>query len=71
ETYYEKVYEDKQYTYLISGCKERAQKNYRHTCEEANAKWLIKKGLISEPYFYEIPEPGEQFEYIVVENDLS
>ncbi|CAG8748300.1 20648_t:CDS:2, partial [Rhizophagus irregularis] len=43
----------------------------RHTREEADAKRLIKKGLTPEPYLYEIPEPGERFEYIVVENDLS
>jgi DNA polymerase elongation subunit (family B) len=43
----------------------------RHTREEADAKRLIKKGLTSEPYLYEIPEPGERFEYIVVENDSS
>ncbi|PKK59165.1 DNA/RNA polymerase [Rhizophagus irregularis] len=30
-----------------------------------------KSGLTPEPYLYEIPEPGEQFEYVVVENDLS
>ncbi|PKY52302.1 DNA/RNA polymerase, partial [Rhizophagus irregularis] len=41
----------------------------RHTREEADAKWRIKKGLTPEPYLYEIPEPGERFEYIVVEND--
>ncbi|CAG8804568.1 29659_t:CDS:2, partial [Racocetra persica] len=28
-------------------------------------------GLTPEPYLYEIPEPGECFEYIVVENDSS
>src|ERR1044072_7560722 len=43
----------------------------RHTREEANAKRRIKKGLIPKPYLYEIPEPGERFEYIVVENDSS
>src|SRR3954449_2523237 len=43
----------------------------RHTREEADAKRRIKKGLTPEPYLYEIPEPGECFEYIVVENDLS
>jgi hypothetical protein len=43
----------------------------RHTREEADAKRCIKKGLTPEPYLYEIPEPGERFEYIVVENDLS
>src|SRR5688572_19109044 len=43
----------------------------RHTREEADAKRLIKKGLTPEPYLYEIPEPGERFEFIVVENDLS
>ncbi|CAI2195035.1 5636_t:CDS:2, partial [Funneliformis geosporum] len=43
----------------------------RHTHEGANAKRRIKKGLIPEPYLYEIPEPGERFEYIVVENDSS
>ncbi|CAI2163527.1 15601_t:CDS:2, partial [Funneliformis geosporum] len=31
----------------------------RHTREEVDAKRLIKKGLTSEPYLYEIPEPGE------------
>ncbi|CAG8564252.1 11880_t:CDS:2 [Cetraspora pellucida] len=30
-----------------------------------------KSGLTPEPYLYEISEPGERFEYIVVENDLS
>src|ERR1041384_6124576 len=30
-----------------------------------------KKGLTPEPYLYEIPEPGERFEYVVVENDSS
>ncbi|CAB4388592.1 unnamed protein product [Rhizophagus irregularis] len=43
----------------------------RHTREEADAKRLIKRGLTSEPYLYEIPEPGERFEYVVVENDSS
>jgi DNA polymerase elongation subunit (family B) len=43
----------------------------RHTREEADAKRLIKKGLTPEPYLYEIPEPGERFEYVVVENDSS
>src|SRR3954453_6137134 len=43
----------------------------RHTCEEADAKRHIKKSLTPEPYLYEIPEPGERFEYIVVENDSS
>ncbi|CAI2194974.1 17767_t:CDS:2, partial [Funneliformis geosporum] len=43
----------------------------RHTCEEADAKRLIKKELAPEPYLYEIPEPGERFEYVVVENDSS
>ena len=43
----------------------------RHTREEADAKRLIKKGLTPEPYLYETPEPGERFEYIVVENDSS
>ena len=43
----------------------------KHTCEEADAKRRIKKGLTPEPYLYEIPEPGECFEYIVVENDSS
>src|SRR5436190_10894688 len=43
----------------------------RHTREEANAKRRIKKDLTPEPYLYEIPEPGERFEYIVVENDSS
>src|SRR2546430_503283 len=43
----------------------------RHTHEEADAKRRIKKGLTPEPYLYEIPEPGERFEYIVVENDSS
>ncbi|RGB26325.1 DNA polymerase family B-domain-containing protein [Rhizophagus diaphanus] len=43
----------------------------RHTCKEADTKRLIKKGLIPKPYLYEIPELGERFEYVVVENDLS
>ncbi|PKK58991.1 DNA/RNA polymerase [Rhizophagus irregularis] len=43
----------------------------RHTCEEADAKRCIKKGLTPEPYLYEIPEPGERFEYVVVENNSS
>ncbi|RGB22388.1 hypothetical protein C1646_677878 [Rhizophagus diaphanus] len=43
----------------------------RHTCEEADAKWRIKKGRTPELYLYEIPEPGERFEYIVVENNSS
>ena len=43
----------------------------RHIREVADAKRLIKKGLIPEPYLYEIPEPGERFEYVVVENDSS
>ncbi|RGB32334.1 hypothetical protein C1646_762986 [Rhizophagus diaphanus] len=29
------------------------------------------KSLTSEPYLYEIPEPGERFGYVVIENDLS
>src|SRR5688500_5787669 len=48
-----------------------SQMRDRHTCEEADAKRLIKKGLTPEPYLYEIPEPGERFEYVVVENDSS
>ncbi|CAB4481272.1 unnamed protein product [Rhizophagus irregularis] len=44
---------------------------FRHTREEADAKRLIKRGLTSEPYLYEIPEPGERFKYVVVENDSS
>ncbi|PKY31988.1 DNA/RNA polymerase [Rhizophagus irregularis] len=32
----------------------------RHTHEEADAKRLIKKGLTSEAYLYEIPEPGKR-----------
>jgi hypothetical protein len=43
----------------------------RHTREEADAKQLIKKGLTPEPYLYQIPEPGERFEYVVVENNSS
>ncbi|GES96599.1 DNA polymerase [Rhizophagus clarus] len=43
----------------------------RHTREEADAKRLIKRGLTSEPYLYEILEPDERFEYVVVENDSS
>src|SRR3954462_7907451 len=43
----------------------------RHTREEADAKRRIKKGLTPETYFYEIPEPGKRFEYVVVENDSS
>src|SRR5436190_13657658 len=43
----------------------------RYTREEADAKRLIKKGLTPEAYLYEIPEPGERFEYVVVENDSS
>ena len=43
----------------------------RHTREEADAKRLIKKGLTLEPYLYQIPEPGERFEYVVVENNSS
>ncbi|RGB31646.1 hypothetical protein C1646_763850 [Rhizophagus diaphanus] len=31
----------------------------------------LNGGLIPELYLYKIPEPGERFEYIVVENDLS
>ncbi|GBB93124.1 hypothetical protein RclHR1_21130002 [Rhizophagus clarus] len=43
----------------------------RYTREEVNAKRLIKKGLTPESYLYEIPELGEWFEFVVVENDLS
>ncbi|CAI2194728.1 8534_t:CDS:2, partial [Funneliformis geosporum] len=43
----------------------------RHTCKEADTKWCIKKSLTPEPYLYQIPEPGEHFEYIIVENDSS
>ena len=43
----------------------------RYTREEADAKRRIKKGLTPEPYLYEISEPGERFEYIVVKNDSS
>ena len=43
----------------------------RYTREEADAKWLIKKGLTSKPYLYQIPEPDERFEYVVVENNSS
>jgi hypothetical protein len=46
-----------------------SQMQDRHTREEADAKWRIKKVLTPEPYLYEIPEPGERFEYIVVKND--
>ncbi|RGB34233.1 hypothetical protein C1646_760771 [Rhizophagus diaphanus] len=42
-----------------------------HTRKEADAKRLIKRGLTSEPYLYEIPESGERFEYVVIENDSS
>src|ERR1044071_5750202 len=48
-----------------------SQMRDRHTREEADAKRRIKKGLTPEPYLYEIPEPGERFEYVVVENDSS
>ena len=48
-----------------------SQMRDRHTRKEADAKRRIKKGLTPEPYLYEIPEPGERFEYIVVENDSS
>ncbi|CAG8610586.1 21411_t:CDS:2, partial [Gigaspora rosea] len=37
----------------------------------AEAQRLIKRGLMPEPYLYQIPEPGERFEYIVVENNSS
>ncbi|CAI2189373.1 10340_t:CDS:2 [Funneliformis geosporum] len=43
----------------------------RHTYEKADAKQYIKKGLTPKPYLYEIPESGECFKYIVVENDSS
>ncbi|RGB22990.1 hypothetical protein C1646_779995 [Rhizophagus diaphanus] len=43
----------------------------RYTREEVDAKRCIKKGLTPEPYLYEILEPGECFEYIVVENGSS
>ncbi|CAI2197202.1 18611_t:CDS:2, partial [Funneliformis geosporum] len=43
----------------------------RYSCEEADTKQRIKKGLTPEPYLYEIPEPDERFEYIIAENDLS
>src|SRR2546421_12734635 len=43
----------------------------RYTHEEADAKWLIKKGLTPEPYLYQIPESGERFEYVVIENNSS
>jgi hypothetical protein len=43
----------------------------RHIREEADAKQLIKKGQTPEPYLYQIPEPGECFEYVVVENNSS
>ncbi|CAG8583261.1 20708_t:CDS:2 [Cetraspora pellucida] len=39
--------------------------------KKSEALQLIKKGLTSEPYLYQISEPGEHFEYIVVENNLS
>src|SRR6266480_96766 len=48
-----------------------SQMRDRHTREEADAKRHIKKGLTPELYLYEIPEPGERFEYVVVENDSS
>ncbi len=38
----------------------------RHTHEVADAKWLIKKGLTSELYLYEISESSKRFKYIVV-----
>ena len=47
------------------------QMQNRYTHEEADAKQLIKKGLTPEPYLYQIPEPGERFEYVVVENNSS
>ncbi|RIB02991.1 hypothetical protein C2G38_2226278 [Gigaspora rosea] len=43
----------------------------RHIREKAEAQRLIKRGLMPEPYLYQIPEPGERFEYIVVENNSS
>src|SRR6266496_4104981 len=43
----------------------------RHTREEADAKRVIKKGLTPDPYLYQTPEPGERFEYVVVENNSS
>ncbi|CAI2198261.1 16853_t:CDS:2, partial [Funneliformis geosporum] len=42
-----------------------------HIREEADAKRLIKKDLTPEPYLYQIPEPGEHFEYVVVKNNSS
>ncbi|GES98604.1 DNA polymerase family B-domain-containing protein [Rhizophagus clarus] len=43
----------------------------RHTREEADVKWLIKRSLTPKPYLYEISELGKCFEYVVVENNSS
>src|SRR6185295_12478052 len=40
----------------------------KHSCKELEAQQIKKNGLIPEPYIYQIPEPGERFEYVVVEN---
>jgi hypothetical protein len=45
--------------------------NFEITREEADAKRLIKKGQTPKPYLYQIPEPGERFEYVVVKNNSS
>ncbi len=39
----------------------------RHTREKAEVQRLIKKGLTLNPYLYQILEPDECFEYVIVE----
>ncbi|CAI2187126.1 17485_t:CDS:2, partial [Funneliformis geosporum] len=57
--------------YLIKTAVWKPDKDNKHTREEVDTKQFIKKGLTPENFLYEIPEPGERFEYVVVENDLS
>ncbi|CAG8664353.1 231_t:CDS:1, partial [Acaulospora colombiana] len=40
-----------------------------HAREVEESKRLIKKELTPDPYLYDIPEPGERFECIVVERE--
>ncbi|CAG8597718.1 9267_t:CDS:2 [Paraglomus brasilianum] len=39
----------------------------KHAREIIESQQLIKQGVSPNPYIYNIPEPGERFEYIVVE----
>ncbi|CAG8480196.1 2250_t:CDS:2 [Ambispora gerdemannii] len=68
KTYYGRIYESKQYTQIAEDVLKETVKDISQT----DLNEIIKTaGLTPEPYLYQIPEPGERFEYVVVENDLS